>query len=238
MFALPLPGLKTVKDAAMHKTRSHSTIRAVAVAACALCAALIATAALATFHTWQIAELYSSADGTVQFIELFEAANSNGQDQLMGRALTSTQGATTRTFTFPSNLPNASTASKRMLIATSGFAALGVVTPDYTVPTPFLFPVGVRSISQVSTRSRIQRCPPTARAQSIAPVIAGPTRRLTTRSIGSIGPTPPPPGPPGPANPNAIPALSLPGLILSAALVLVAGGIARRTSRAKDRPRS
>jgi len=78
--------------------------------------------ARATFHTWQIEEIYSSSDGNVQFIELHETSGASGEDKLSGRALTSTQGATTRTFTFPVKLPGSATANKRFLVATQGFS--------------------------------------------------------------------------------------------------------------------
>ena len=39
---------------------------------------------------------------------------------------------------FPGNLASSSTAGRRVLIATPGFAALGLVTPDYTIPNGFL----------------------------------------------------------------------------------------------------
>jgi hypothetical protein len=96
----------------------------------------------ASFHTFQIDEIYSSSDGSIQFIELHEAGGFNGQQFLAGHTLTSTQGVTTRTFVFAANLPDGLTAGKRVLIATPGFAALGVVSPDYIVPGPFLFPSG------------------------------------------------------------------------------------------------
>src|SRR4029453_727343 len=95
-----------------------------------------------TFHTFQIHELYSSPAGSVKFVELHEPPGANGQHLLAGHALTSTQGATTRTYIFPTDLPNSSTAGKRVLIATPGFAGLGIVTPDYIIPAPFLFPGG------------------------------------------------------------------------------------------------
>jgi hypothetical protein len=41
-------------------------------------------------------------------------------------------------FTFPTGLPSSGTANKRVLVATQGFAALGLVTPDYVVPNGFL----------------------------------------------------------------------------------------------------
>jgi len=112
------------------------------ILATTLAAAAFATGAGASFHTFQISELYSSPDGNIQFIELHEFLGFNGEQFLAGHALTSKQGATTRTYTFPANLPDGNTANKRVLIATTGFAALGIVTPDYIVPTPFLFPGG------------------------------------------------------------------------------------------------
>ena len=99
----------------------------------------------ATFHLWHITQLYSNADATVQFIEL--TAYASGQEFISGHTITSSQGATTHSYTFPADLPGdtASTMSegyyggmyttyKSMLIGTQGFAALGVVMPDYIVP--------------------------------------------------------------------------------------------------------
>ena len=55
----------------------------------------------ASFHDWDINEVYSNADGSVQFIELF--TSSNGQEFLSGHKITST-GAPD--FIFPSNSPS------------------------------------------------------------------------------------------------------------------------------------
>src|SRR5690242_20531561 len=90
--------------------------------------ALVAAPAYASFHTFQIAELYSSPDGSVQFVELHEAFGANFEQFLSGHILASTQGATTRTYTFPNDLPSGNTAGTRVLIATPGFAALAGVT--------------------------------------------------------------------------------------------------------------
>jgi len=96
-----------------------------------------AAPAHAMFHLYRIEQIYSNADGSIQFVVL--TTNSNGEDQWMGHTLTSTRpGGPTRTFVFPSNLPNSSTAGKRVLIGTSGFAALGIVTPDFTISNGFL----------------------------------------------------------------------------------------------------
>src|SRR5258706_4774204 len=82
-----------------------------------------------------MSELYSNADGSVQFLEI--TALTSGQEFVAGNTLRSTPtGGATQTFTFPSNLPGDSS-GRRMLIGTQGFAALNIVAPDYTVPNGF-----------------------------------------------------------------------------------------------------
>jgi len=97
-----------------------------------------AAPAQAIFHLWALNELYSNSDGTVQFVEL--TALTGGQQFLSGQSLTAT-GTSTRVFVFPADLPG-DTSGKRMIIATQGFAALGIVTPDYTVPNGFFSVAG------------------------------------------------------------------------------------------------
>jgi hypothetical protein len=101
--------------------------------------ALFATVAVASFHTFAIRQLYSNADGSIQFIVLTEQAGLSGQEFLAGHAITSTQGATQHTFAFTRDLPGNNTGNRSFLIATPGFAALGLVVPDYTMPAGFLF---------------------------------------------------------------------------------------------------
>ncbi len=91
----------------------------------------------ATFHFWGITEMYSNADGTVQFIELFSASSS--QQFTNGQVIRAIQGASTNDFTFPSDTPSP-TNGKNLLIATAAFAALpGAVAPDFTLADGFLF---------------------------------------------------------------------------------------------------
>ena len=104
----------------------------------AMVLAFAAPFASASFHTFQIDQIYSDADGTVQFVVLREAAGFSGQNFLSGHMLTSTHGAVTRTFRFMADLPSSATAGRRVLIATQGFAALGIVTPDYIIPNGFI----------------------------------------------------------------------------------------------------
>jgi serralysin len=92
---------------------------------------------LLAFHLWDIDEVFSSLDGTIQFIELKNA--SDFESFLSGQSFTTNAND----FTFPSNLPNQSTANTTFLMATSGFSALpGAVTPDYVIPDNFFSVTG------------------------------------------------------------------------------------------------
>jgi hypothetical protein len=106
--------------------------------ACAASAALVAPLAGASFHLFQIDSMYSNADGTVQYVVLHEFTGSNGENFLSGHQFTAQHGGVVKTFTFDHNLPSGQTANRYALMATQGFAALGIVTPDYVIPNAFL----------------------------------------------------------------------------------------------------
>lgn len=111
-----------------------------------------------TFHTFIISEIFTSVDGQVQFIELKENSNFNGQQNLSGHTITAenTDGSVVNTFTFPSNLPSSQTAGKRVLIATANFAALpGGVTPNYVIPPNFLFTGGRVNFAELSAGANV-----------------------------------------------------------------------------------
>ena len=56
-----------------------------------------------------------------------------------GQSLRATPaGGVQRTFSFPDDLPSSSTANRRVLVATPGFAALNIVTPNFAMPAGFL----------------------------------------------------------------------------------------------------
>ncbi len=115
-----------------------------------LALAFVATAARAEFHTFQIEELYSNADGSVQYIVLHESQGMDGENLLRQRirspacsravhrllhVLAQPAGRQLRLYMAVDPAP---TAGKRVLIATAGFAALNLVTPDYVIPNGFL----------------------------------------------------------------------------------------------------
>lgn len=102
---------------------------------------LFATPARAGFHLWEISEVFSSADGSVQFVEM--RAQTGGQQffQSFGGAssvLRSTNSLGTSTFTFATNLPG-DTTSRTCIIGTSNLASIpGGVTPNYIIPAGFV----------------------------------------------------------------------------------------------------
>jgi hypothetical protein len=84
-------------------------------------------------HTWDVNELFSNADGTIQFIELREMNGTPNEVNVGGHMITSSLNM----FTIPENV--ASPTSNRMLLfATAGFAALpGAPTPDFIIADNF-----------------------------------------------------------------------------------------------------
>ncbi len=90
-----------------------------------------------SFHIFHINEVYSNIDSTIQFIEF--AGDANGENLWAGHTITSTDGVNTNTFAITANLPSNLTYGKSVLVATQGFADLGIVTPDYIIPNGFLF---------------------------------------------------------------------------------------------------
>jgi hypothetical protein len=96
-----------------------------------LTVALSALSSRADFHFWFIKEIYTNQAGTVQFIELF--TTSGGQQFLDDHSIRSNAVI----FPFLVNTPTP-TASKHLLLATSGFATIpGGATPNYTIPSNF-----------------------------------------------------------------------------------------------------
>jgi hypothetical protein len=88
----------------------------------------VASLTNAAVHLWQVREAFTNADGSVQFIEMFDPGA--GEVFTNNTTLTANSDGVIKTFKFPSNV---SATPGAMLIATSGFGSLaGGVTPDFT----------------------------------------------------------------------------------------------------------
>ncbi len=112
--------------------------RRVAAAAVSLCLMAGAGPAMAGSHLWRIAEIYSNADGTIQFIELREIGGSSDETRLEGRWFFTDN----HYYVFPSDLVG-DTAYQSFLMGTETYAAQpGVPAPDYVVPDNFFDPQG------------------------------------------------------------------------------------------------
>ena len=86
--------------------------------------------ARASWHLWDIVEVYSSPDGTVQFVEFFNDFDFEHVGSTNNRRLESDAN----TFFFGADLPSFFTADQSVLVGTASYAALpGVPAPDYTV---------------------------------------------------------------------------------------------------------
>ncbi len=102
---------------------------------CLLAVFVCSPAAQAAFHFYDISEVYSSADGSVQFVELFTTRN--GQQFLGGHGIVAFQGSSSNDFSFTRG--PAPTANRNLLIATASFEAACGIVPDYILPDGFLF---------------------------------------------------------------------------------------------------
>jgi hypothetical protein len=87
-------------------------------------------------HLWQIKEVFSNADGSVQFIEMFDSFS--GEEFLTGQSVRATSTGSPKTFTFDEDLVTPpATGGRHLLIATPDFASLpGGIMPDYFLPDP------------------------------------------------------------------------------------------------------
>jgi len=99
---------------------------------------------LAGAHTWVVNELFSNADGTIQFIELRENNGGAFETGVGGHPVTSNGNSTTIT-----NNVASPTGFRSILFGTAAFAALpGAPTPDYIINSGF-FSVNGDTISYV-----------------------------------------------------------------------------------------
>ena len=100
--------------------------------------------ALGAFHLWSVNEIYSSADGSVQFIELQEMSpfGYGGENYVYsyGASIQVASPLATNKFFFPSDLVG-DTANKTLIIGTANLSSIpGGLTPDFIIPPNFIPP--------------------------------------------------------------------------------------------------
>ncbi len=104
--------------------------------------ALSSSSAFAGIHTWDVSEVFSNADGTIQFVELKEAAGGPSETGVSNSTITSNAKSFSWTVVGGATQVG-NTANRFYLIATPGFAALpGAPTPDAIITAdklPFFF---------------------------------------------------------------------------------------------------
>src|SRR6188472_3951166 len=161
--------------------------------ALALALGMLTASARADFHLFKIDQVFSNADGTIQYVVMRESSGSNGEGFWRNKKLetTSLTGAK-QEISFPSDLPSQVTASRKVLIATSGFAALNLVTPDFTIPSGFI-PVGGGKLDYANGTDEITfGALPTDGATAITrngtPVAATPTNFAGVSAAVNVGP--------------------------------------------------
>ena len=114
-------------------------LRPVLITAATLLSASVASAGI---HTWDVSEVFSNHDGSIQFVELVEAAGSPGETGVGNGSITSD----TQSHSWSNGAVASPTSNKHYLIATAAFAALpGAPTPDVILPAgvvPFFATTG------------------------------------------------------------------------------------------------
>src|SRR5436190_14474573 len=99
---------------------------------------IVVLPAQAAYHLFRIDQVYSNSDGNVQFVVLREGTGTNNENKWNGLPLATTNRfGVGKQINFPSDIA-AQTASRSVLVATPAFAALGLVTPDFTIPPRFI----------------------------------------------------------------------------------------------------
>ena len=172
--------------------------------ALALASLTIAPAALAGAHTWDVWEVFSNADGTIQFVEIREANGTSMEIAIGGHAMIANPSGTT--FTIPGNVV-APTSNRSYLIATPGFAALpGAPTPNAVKNTGFLFALTDTSMqyNPYDTATWASGALPTDGVHSLQRTGPGQAMVVSVNSptnyagaTGSVNAAPPIPGVPG-----------------------------------------
>lgn len=109
--------------------------RSSALSLAAVALSVPSATALAGSHTWKVNEVFSNADGTIQFIELSECCGFANEINLNNKWVETDSGGAEQ---INGNV-TAPTSNRKFLLATNGFAALpGAPVPDEIIADGFI----------------------------------------------------------------------------------------------------
>jgi len=183
-----------------------------------------ASVASAAHHQWIISELFSNADGTVQFVELLGTADN---EQFIDGFFVNTlgpEGAILTSVAIGPDLPSNLTAGAYLLIGTAGYATLasqqGAPAPDRVLPDNFLEIAADRvRYAGIAATDRVYANIPTGGIDSIDYENPGGTVNTPENFAGATGSID--------ASPAKLPTLGMGGILVLAGLLLGIGMIVR-----------
>lgn len=189
---------------------------------------LLSTSATAGIHTWDVVEVYSNADGTIQYVELLDRGS---LDPLLGNETgvgSSSISSSLTSFSWTGSV-SPPTNTRSFLIATAAFAALpGAPVPDVIIPpanVPFFDTAG-DTVMFATVDSLTFGPVPTNGTDSLTELVPGGgttvganTPRNYAGIQGSVGPVPP------------VPSASMPMIVMALMLMLAAGFARLRRKR-------
>jgi hypothetical protein len=193
--------------------------RSLRATALVLAAAAQATVASAGHHQWIISELYSNADGTVQFVELLGTANN--EHFINGFNVdTLAPGVINTQVPLGPNLGSTATAGAYLLIGTAGYATLaaqqGAPAPDRVLPDNFLEIATDRvRYAGIAATDRVYTNLPTDGIDSIDYENPGGTVNTPENFAGDTGSID--------ASPEHVPSLGTGAIVVLAALIFAIG---------------
>ncbi len=174
-------------------------------------------------HTWDVNEVFSNADGSIQFVELIDNGTGGTEVNIGNGSISSSLG----TVSWSNGPVTGPTNGRSYLIATPDFAALpGAPTPDVIVdPSDVpIFDVNGDTVSRGANDSLTFGPVPTNGTDSIDDVTGvGPNTPTNYEGIsGSVDASPSPP---------SVPLTSSETLLLLVAAATMLGALALRTTR-------
>jgi len=182
-------------------------------------------------HLWTVNELFSNADGTIQFVEMHCPLGANSEVFVNGKNFTSQ--ATGGDFTV-TGLSLSNTSDKHLLFATADFAALpNAPTPDFIIPPGSVPFIGI------GVNETIHYCPACGYDSLSFSAGALPTDGVNSLNFDLTTGTNSPTnfaGDTGTVNANPVPTVSTWGLVVLALLVLASGSAVLAHGRARRAP--